>query len=160
MSEQREKVRQMLKVAQELQTAVNALGCGPTGGLMDHAVWEAQDPRRVRSGEADYGCHWRIPSAPQWLTWRVSVVLATGEVYAVRMHDMRMFVMTVLQPSDKRDKWRKPGPPAYETPGIHEAAEERLEGWATERYHVPTGGSDLTKLCGHLGVEIPQEARG
>jgi hypothetical protein len=145
-------------VASSLQAEINAIGCGPKGGLMDHVTWLVADERRTRSGEADYGCHWRIPATPHWFTWRVSVVLVTGEVYAERLHDKRMFMMGVLQPSGQRDKWRKPGPPQYETPGIHEAAEAWLKGWATERYYTPQVGGDLAKLCAHLGAVIPQEA--
>ncbi len=39
------------------------------------------DRRRLRSGEADYGVHWRLKG---WThKWRVSYVHRTGEIYAV-----------------------------------------------------------------------------
>ena len=40
-----------------------------------------EDERRLRSGEADYGRHWRLAGWPH--TWRASYVHLTGEIYVI-----------------------------------------------------------------------------
>lgn len=50
----------------------------------DTATFFADDPRRERSGEADFGVWWREQAA--FPVWRVSWVEETGEVYAICLH--------------------------------------------------------------------------
>lgn len=143
------------------QSTSPAVRVGPPAdlGLLDHAAWEATDSRRAASGEADYGCHWRMVGTLDWLSlWRISVVLVTGEVYAMRLQDRKMFVLGVLQPVDERDPQRSLGPATYETPGIYEAAEAWLKGWAGG-YVGDRGEGDLPAFCAHLCARIPSEAR-
>ncbi len=41
-------------------------------------------PARLRSGELDFGCHWRLNSQA-FPTWRVSWIEETGELYALEL---------------------------------------------------------------------------
>lgn len=66
-------------------------------------------PERARSGEADYGVHWRA-GGRDWPRWRVSYVQATGEVYAFEQAaKSRVRVLGVIPPDDPADDPRGPG---------------------------------------------------
>ena len=98
----------------------------------------AADDRRRRSGEADYGCHWRLEG---WTgAWRVSYVHATGEVYAVylgrtlpaggRAGDGPVFLLGVVPPDPIAEGDRR---------SLYYATLERvLDGWP-DRCGEPDG---------------------
>ncbi len=55
-----------------------------------------EDPRRRRSGEADYGVWWT--NGKPWPYWRVSYVQTTGEVYAEEGQGGRVVTLGVVPP--------------------------------------------------------------
>ena len=80
------------------------------------------DPRRLRSGEADYGVHWKMRDWPG--AWRVSYVQLTGEVYAVHGDggNRPLFLLGTVKP----DQPSSPQNTYYET------LDRILEGWADQ----------------------------
>ena len=91
----------------------------------------AADPRRRRSGEADYGCHWRVAGFPR--PWRLSYIQNTGEIYAVHTEltlayddDLLLaygpvFLLAFVPPDPVIDCWRD----VY-----YRTLDRVLEGWA------------------------------
>ena len=51
-------------------------------------VWIAE-PARARSPEVDYGCWWGLKDPRDFPRWRVSLLVNTGEVYAVPLEGHR-----------------------------------------------------------------------
>jgi hypothetical protein len=59
----------------------------------------ADDERRRRSPEWDYGVAWRSSADELWPRWRVSWVVATGDVYAVKIaRDPLVLLLGVVPP--------------------------------------------------------------
>lgn len=50
--------------------------------------WIAE-PARARSPEVDYGCWWTLKGPHDFPRWRVSLLVCTGEVYAVQLEGRR-----------------------------------------------------------------------
>ena len=53
-----------------------------------------REPKRARSPEIDYGCHWRRRGSHT--QWRVSWIEQTGELYAVNLWSQEFAVLCVL----------------------------------------------------------------
>lgn len=51
-------------------------------------AWIAE-PARARSPEVDYGCWWVLKDPCDFPHWRVSLLVKTGEVYAVQLEGHR-----------------------------------------------------------------------
>ena len=96
------------------------------------AAYYADDRRRVRSGEADYGCHWRLHGWGH--KWRVSYVHLTAEIYAVCQgvrHDLRgsphnygpLFVLGVIPPDHYDES-------PYRRDVYYATLDRYLDGWA------------------------------
>lgn len=82
----------------------------------------SEDPRRERSGEADYGVHWRSDQGWASPRWRVSYIQATGEVYALELGGRsRVEVLGIVPPDDV-----PVGQVYYRT------LDKLLEGWSDE----------------------------
>jgi hypothetical protein len=76
-----------------------------------YKVWAAM-PRRALSPEVDYGVQWGLHARRDFPTWRVSLLVDTGEIFAVELQSMDRFaVLGVVEPDRK-------------------AAETALAGWA------------------------------
>ena len=83
----------------------------------DLEAFYAAAERRQNSLEDDYGVHWR--DAEGYDRWRVSYVLATGEVYARREYSPMVIVLGVVPPNPVR------GGRYY-----HQTLDGILQGWA------------------------------
>jgi hypothetical protein len=85
--------------------------------------WIAE-PARARSPEVDYGCWWTLKNPHDFPRWRVSLLVCTGEVYAVQLGGHRPDKFILL---------------GYLTPGENSRAEmERvMEGWADSDMRLP-----------------------
>lgn len=95
----------------------------------------AEDQRRERSPEADFGVFWRDESG--WPAWRISWVQATGEVYAAAMIDGAAEVLGVIA-GDLTARLR------------YEPVEQALEGWR-ERCGQPRSlGWARDRMAAHL----------
>lgn len=82
----------------------------------------SENEARRRSGEADYGVWWTNPGRRDH--WRVSYIQATGEVYAVRLHDGgEVEVLGVISPDPDDGSSRGPQSRYYRT------LDRILEGW-------------------------------
>lgn len=110
-------------------------------------VWMAE-PGRARSLEVDYGCWWTLKSPNDFPRWRVSLLIGTGEVYAVQLEGHRPDTFIIL---------------GHLTPGEESRAEmERaMEGWADSDMRL----SDLigcfqsppaieTNACNHKDAHV------
>lgn len=75
------------------------------------------EPVRARSPEVDYGCWWALRDRRDWPHWRVSLIVSTGEVYAVEVH------------SHKPDRFIVLGHVTPGEPGRAEM-EATMQGWA------------------------------
>lgn len=99
----------------------------------DLATFYADDPRRERSPEHDYGVWWR--DQDDYPVWRVSWVENTGEVYALRLQEGGAYspgpgavAVTAGEPTGRVELL---GVIAAEDPP-EQGVEHALEGW-TER---------------------------
>jgi hypothetical protein len=72
------------------------------------------NPERRRSGEADYGVHWRVAGCDN-LRWRVSYVHATGEVYATPANEQGAVTVLGVVPPDPMSDPRRDGEIYYRT---------------------------------------------
>lgn len=100
------------------------------------------DERRRRSGEVDFGVWWTLPNSH--VTWRVSWVADTGELYAVASH---------------HTGGRELGP--VRLCGVfptRQLVEEVLEGWA-ERCG-PGGLAWLQRICAAASVTPLRRTQG
>lgn len=90
------------------------------------------EPARVRSPEVDYGCWPRgaLRDQRDWPHWRVSLIVSTGEVYAVEMQ------------GHKPDRFIVLGHVTLGEPGRAEM-ETAMQGWA--------GGETLRGLTDLIG---------
>ena len=89
---------------------------------MDYAnieVFYDENPKRRRSGEADYGVGWRGPDGASWPRWRVSYIQATGEVYAVALRGSGPVQVLGVVPPDDADIYYK-------------TLDKTLSGWSDE----------------------------
>ncbi len=79
-------------------------------------AWMAE-PARARSPEVDYGCWWTLKGPHDFPRWRVSLLIGTGEVYAVQLQGHRPDKFIIL---------------GYLTPGEESRAELEcvMAGWA------------------------------
>jgi len=57
-----------------------------------YQVWISR-PRRRRSGEVDFGVHWRLAPGVEFPRWRVSWIEGTGDFYAVELTTDRYIVL-------------------------------------------------------------------
>ena len=75
------------------------------------------EPARARSPEVDYGCWWALRDRRDWPHWRVSLIISTGEVYAVEVY------------GHKPDRFIRLG---HVTPGerARDEMEAAMQGWA------------------------------
>lgn len=103
-----------------------------------------QDETRARSGEADYGVHWRLPGWEH--RFRVSYVHDTGEVYAVHQDLVEgsygpVFVLGIVPPDhmeNERDTYYQP-------------LDRILEGWP-DHCGTPDGLSWLKQQLARAGA--------
>ena len=98
---------------------------------LDIEAFYSDDERRRFSGEADYGCHWRMGEIRE--SWRVSYVRETGKVYAVRLGGGFAGPVTVLGVV-----LADPVPDKLYGPLYYQTLENLLEGW-TGRMHEHDG---------------------
>lgn len=117
--------------------------------FLNTEAFYADDPRRAHSGELDFGVHWRDQT--DWLTYRISLVLDTRELYAVCLQDGPVELLATFT--------------AHDDGGRHEA-ETTLEGWAymcglvgsmewaRRRASTHTGGHPVTV------AEVPKQRVG
>lgn len=66
-------------------------------------AWIAE-PARTRSPEIDYGCWWVLKDPRDFPRWRVSLIVNTGEVYAVQLEVHRpdkFILLGCLTPSEE-----------------------------------------------------------
>lgn len=54
------------------------------------------EPARARSPEVDYGCWWMLNGPREFPRWRVSFIVDTAEVYAVKLEGHRPNEFIVL----------------------------------------------------------------
>jgi len=87
----------------------------------------ADRPERLRSGEADYGVHWKAGSRRDWPQWRVSYVQATGEVYAVQLSGRCPVRVLGVVPPDP-DTRHETG--CYDGETYYRTLDRILDGWA------------------------------
>jgi len=100
----------------------------------DLATFYADDPRRERSPEHDYGVWWR--DAEDFPVWRVTWVEETGEVYTIRLQDGGAYTAgpgTIgVTAGDPTGRVEVLGVIASEETDLDHAEQgvEALEGWA------------------------------
>ena len=92
---------------------------GRSNPLVPRSAFQAwiAEPARARSPEVDYGCWWVLKDPRDFPRWRVSLIVNTGEVYAVQLEGHRPDKFIVM---------------GYLTPGEESRAamERAMEGWA------------------------------
>lgn len=103
-----------------------------------------EDERRRRSPEWDYGVLWRTTADEPWPRWRVSWVIETGEVYAIRNGaDPVLVVLGTVEKVGRYPYGR--GHEAWARFNRAQKVEQLLAGWA--EVDPPTLGWVLDRLA-------------
>ena len=109
-------------------------------------IFYREDARRLKSGEADYGVHWRDGSTQRY---RVSYIQDTGEVYAVGEYPPvePVRVLGIVPPDDDDGRALT----------YYRTLDAMLEGWPEQCGVNPDG---LGWVARRIGIAYrPPEAR-
>lgn len=99
-------IREVSKLLEEAGEGRRAKGSRLQRRYANIEIFYSADERRRRSGESDYGCHWRDSVAP-YPQYRVSYIQATGEIYAVQLGGKGHVEVLGKVPPDEEDPYYK-----------------------------------------------------